>query len=264
MRSYGCFFEMTVVGGLMSLLLVAGLPPAAAAGSCEGWDTPKFFKSATVEEVTACLSAGRDPNQQDRQGLTALHRAARETGDPAVIEALLEAGANPRASTIAFRLPWHFARKTGKIKGSEAYQRLRLAPPQKADWSGVQAVPHNRKTEVQLYKDEASQGNRKIKGRFDSATADSITLRLKDGQTRTIEKQAVSKVLTRGLLLTHKSGVDFCTCCVSFLGHARAKSNRGHAHQCRRHDPVEGVAGASRLGQPDRVRPPRVPAVRLP
>ena len=49
-----------------------------------------------------------------------------------------------------------------------------------------------------LYKDEAPQGSRKkIKGRFDSAAADSITLTLKDGQTRTLEKQAVRKVLTR-------------------------------------------------------------------
>ena len=65
------------------------------------------------------------------------------------------------------------------------------------DWSRVQTVSPNTKTEVQLYKDVASQGSRKIKGRFDSATTDSITLKLKDGQTRTLEKSAVGKVLTR-------------------------------------------------------------------
>ena len=64
------------------------------------------------------------------------------------------------------------------------------------DWSRVQAVPPKTKTDVHLYKDEAHQGSRKIKGRFDSAAADSITLKLKDGQTRTLEKQAVRKVLT--------------------------------------------------------------------
>ena len=62
------------------------------------------------------------------------------------------------------------------------------------DWSRVQAVPPKTKTEVQRYK--ASKGSRKIKGRFDAATDGSITLRLKDGQTRTLEKQAVRKVLT--------------------------------------------------------------------
>ena len=51
------------------------------------------------------------------------------------------------------------------------------------DWSRVQAVPPKTKTDVHLYKDEAHQGSRKIKGRFDSAAADSITLKLKDGQT---------------------------------------------------------------------------------
>ena len=67
----------------------------------------------------------------------------------------------------------------------------------KPNWSRVQAVPPKTKTDVHLYKDEAHQGSRKIKGRFDSAAADSITLKLKDGQTRTLEKQAVRKVLTR-------------------------------------------------------------------
>ena len=65
------------------------------------------------------------------------------------------------------------------------------------DWSRVQAVPPQTKTEVQLYRDEAPQGSWKIKGRFDSAATDFITLRLKDGQTRTLEKSAVRKVLTR-------------------------------------------------------------------
>ena len=65
------------------------------------------------------------------------------------------------------------------------------------DWSRVQAVSPKTKTEAQLYKDKASKGSRKIKGRFDSATDGSITLRLKDGQTRTLEKSDVRKVLTR-------------------------------------------------------------------
>ena len=65
------------------------------------------------------------------------------------------------------------------------------------NWSRVQAVPPKTKIDVHLYKDEAHQGSRKIKGRFNSAAADSITLKLKDGQTRTLEKQAVRKVLTR-------------------------------------------------------------------
>ena len=187
--------------GLASLLLVAGLPlSAVAAESCERWRTAKFFKTATVDEVRACLSAGRDPSEVDRKGLTALHRAARDTADPAVIEALLDAGANPRESSRAGRLPRYYARKNDKIKSSDAYQRLRIVTAKakkrkKADWSRVQAVPHHRKTVVRLYQDQAPPESRRIKGRFDSATTDSITLMLKDGQTRTVQKQAVRKVL---------------------------------------------------------------------
>ena len=85
---------------------------------------------------------------RDRQRLTVLHRAARDTSDPAVIEALLDAGANPRVSSRAGRTPWYYARTNDKIKGTVAYERLRMAiaseakkVAKKADWSRVQSVP---------------------------------------------------------------------------------------------------------------------------
>ena len=56
-------------------------------------------------------------------------------------------------------------------------------------------MPHNTKTQVQLYLDAAPPESWRIKGRFGSATADSITLVIKHGQTRTFPKQAVRKVL---------------------------------------------------------------------
>ena len=74
------------------------------------------------------------------------------------------------------------------------------------DWSRVQAVPPATKTEVQLYEDVAPQASRKIKGRFKSSTDGSITLRLKDGQSRTLQKQAVRKVLTRRPFSKRKPG----------------------------------------------------------
>ena len=98
--------------------------------------------------------------------------------------------------SAAGRPPWFYARKNKKIKGSDAYQRLRLTLAKKPDWSRVQAVPPNTKTAVRLYRDVAPPESWKIKGRFDSATANSITLRLKDGQTHTLPKTAVRKVLT--------------------------------------------------------------------
>ena len=195
MRNHGRLCRKITATGLVTVLLVVGLPPPAAAQSCQGWNTEEFFETATVDEVRACLSDGEDPNEQDTKGLTALHRAARDTADPAVIEALLGAGANPRTYSIAGRLPWDFARKNNKIKGSDANQRLRIESAKKADWSRVQAVAHDTKTKVLLYQDIAPRGVWKIKGRFESATDESITLRLKDGQTHTLSKTGVRKVL---------------------------------------------------------------------
>ena len=66
-----------------------------------------------------------------------------------------------------------------------------------SDWARVQALTADTGTEVQLHKDSVPQGNRKIKGRLHEVTTDFITLRLKDGQRRTLEKQDVHRVLTR-------------------------------------------------------------------
>ena len=200
-RNHGILLKKATAAGLACLLLVAGLPlPAAAEESCTRWRTAKFFESATVGEVRACLSAGRDPNEVDRQGLTTLHRAARDTTDPVVIEALLEAGADPRASSRAGRLPRYYARKNKKIQGSDAYQQLMIVSVKelkKADWARVQAVPHNRKTVVRLYQDAATPESRRFRGRFESSTAEAITLMLKNGQTSTFPKTAVRKVRIR-------------------------------------------------------------------
>ena len=67
--------------------------------NCEDWSTDAFFETATVEEVTACLAAGADPDAPNEDGLTPLHLAAQSNSAPAVIVALLDAGADLEAPT---------------------------------------------------------------------------------------------------------------------------------------------------------------------
>jgi len=85
--------ERVTIGRIVPLLLLAGLPPAEAVDSCKGWNTVDFFRSATAEEVRACLEAGADVNAQGESGNTPLHHAA-SWSSPAVVEALLAAGAD--------------------------------------------------------------------------------------------------------------------------------------------------------------------------
>ncbi len=227
----GNLFRRTTATGILPLLLLAGLPgctlrhvpdwsrvhtvPAKAttgeapqnaqktspaptrAAACEDWNTSRFFETATVEEVTDCLRAGADSNERDEKERTPLHWAAWKTADLAVIEALLEAGADPKAHNVNGRLPWYFARKNHKIKGSGVLSQLYQAGAKKADWSKVQAVSPKTKMEVQFYEDEAPRGDHKIRGRFHLATENTVTLTLEDGRRRTVRKQVVRKVLTR-------------------------------------------------------------------
>ena len=85
------------------------------------------------------------------------------------------------------RLPWIAVLLV--LTGPQAIAKV------KSDWAKVQAVPPGKSMTVRLYDDEAPQGERKIAGRFASATAKSVTLLLPRGQSRTVERTSVRKVL---------------------------------------------------------------------
>ena len=104
---------------------------------CKKWNKRKFFKKATVQDVTACLEAGADPNAQGKWQNTPLHWAAlnESTFAPAVIEALLKAGADPMARDRQKRTPLHDAARVNENPAVvEALIRAGADPNAQGKW----------------------------------------------------------------------------------------------------------------------------------
>ena len=77
---------------------------------CAAWKSEDFFSVATVEVVAACLQFGANPNAvRDAEGWTSLHYAVRDSENPAIIAALVAAGADPNARDFRFWKPLHIA-----------------------------------------------------------------------------------------------------------------------------------------------------------
>lgn len=58
---------------------------------------------------------------------TPLHVAARRNGDPAVIEALIDGGADPAVPDKEGRIPFDYAKDNERLRGTGAYRRLQEA-----------------------------------------------------------------------------------------------------------------------------------------
>ncbi len=89
-------------------------------GDCEDWATEQFFRSATVEEVVACLNAGAHPNARNDAGGTALHLAAQFNPSGEVIRALIDAGAEPNAPNDKGLTPLNLADQGNSMAAIEA------------------------------------------------------------------------------------------------------------------------------------------------
>ncbi|MDE0529135.1 MAG: hypothetical protein OXH85_10680, partial [Truepera sp.] len=76
-----------LVGSVLSLVA------QAFAAECAEWNTRHFLESATLEQVAECLAAEAGVNARDEYGSTPLHSAAGHNADPAIVAALVAAGA---------------------------------------------------------------------------------------------------------------------------------------------------------------------------
>ena len=98
-----------MIKSIFVLFLLGFFTQAQTTDSCNGWDTEDYFKTATLEDVAACLDTGVDLNARDDAGATPLHRAAQHTESVNVIKALLNAGADIEAKDVIERTPLHLA-----------------------------------------------------------------------------------------------------------------------------------------------------------
>ena len=84
---------------------VAG-SPATALPDCSTWNSGNFFEEAVADDVAHCLAEGADPNARTKYGATPLHRAALFSKTPAVVQVLLDAGADLNARTEDGKTAW--------------------------------------------------------------------------------------------------------------------------------------------------------------
>ena len=98
-----------MIKSIFVLFLLGFFTQAQAAENCNGWGTEEYFKTATLEGVTACLDAGVDPNAWQKGDRTPLHNAVANSENLDVIKALINAGADPNAREKDDWTPLHLA-----------------------------------------------------------------------------------------------------------------------------------------------------------
>ena len=96
---------MRLIVALLFVLLAAA---QASAAPCTGWLEPDFWRAATLTDVQGCLATS-PVNARNEDGFTPLHYAAGNSTTPAIVTALLDAGAEVNARTENGWTPLHVA-----------------------------------------------------------------------------------------------------------------------------------------------------------
>ena len=83
------------------------------------------MRSSAPAIVKALLAAGANPDVRDKRVRTPLHYAAAKDGVVlAVVDALLDAGADPAAKDSEGHTPAEGVKPDSLLRGTEAYKRL--------------------------------------------------------------------------------------------------------------------------------------------
>ena len=119
-------FSQRLLALLAVVAFLFGAPTGVTAdpsqpGDCPAWHSDDsevretFWSYATPEHVLGCLDAGADLHARDSGfGATPLHWAAAFSQDPAVVTALLDAGANPALKASNGETPLEVAVNEGR------------------------------------------------------------------------------------------------------------------------------------------------------
>ena len=156
LRHVAVLLALPLVGSACTLWQATPVTvPGSPIADCTDWNTFYFNKAATLEDISACLALGADPNAESETGWTPLHFAAANK-DLAVIQALMAAGADPKARNYGGRgvTPLEIAVRFND--SATVFQALMAADPatgSSRDWQLLHTAGYGTAAELRMLLD---------------------------------------------------------------------------------------------------------------